>query len=50
VTIKGDSLAKHFPSKKMGNKPGKGQLILKCIFGVFTSSKNPTKFIPGFLP
>ena len=28
----------------------KGQLILKCPFGVFKSSKKPTKFFPGFLP
>ena len=30
--------------------PAKGQLILKCPFGVFKSSKKPTKKIPGFLP
>ena len=28
----------------------KGQLILKCPFGVFKSSKKPTKFFPEFLP
>ena len=28
----------------------KGQLILKCPFGVKTSSKKPTKFFPGILP
>ena len=28
----------------------KGQLISKCPFSVKTSSKNPTKFFPGFLP
>ena len=28
----------------------KGQLILKCPFGVKTSSKKSTKKIPGFLP
>ena len=28
----------------------KGQLILKCPFGVFKSSKKPTNFFPGFLP
>ena len=28
----------------------KGQLILKYPFGVFKSSKKPTKFFPGFLP
>ena len=28
----------------------KGQLILICPFGVFKSSKKPTKFFPGFLP
>ena len=28
----------------------KGQLISKCPFGVFKSSKKPTKFFPGFLP
>ena len=28
----------------------KGQLILKCPFGDFKSSKKPTKFFPGFLP
>ena len=27
----------------------KGQLILKCPFGVFKSSKKPTKIFPGFL-
>ena len=27
----------------------KGQLISKCPFGVFKSSKKPTKNIPGFL-
>ena len=28
----------------------KGQLILKCPFGVFKSPKKTTKFFPGFLP
>ena len=28
----------------------KGQLVLKCPFGVFESSKKPTIFFPGFLP
>ena len=28
----------------------KGQLISKCPFGVFRSSKKPTKFFKGFLP
>ena len=28
----------------------KGQLILKCPFGVFKSPKNPTKIFLGFLP
>ena len=28
----------------------KGQLILKCPFGVFKSPKKSTKFFPGFLP
>ena len=28
----------------------KGQLILKCPFGVFKSSIKPTKFFPWFLP
>ena len=28
----------------------KGQLILKCPFGVFKSSKKPTKISPVFLP
>ena len=28
----------------------KGQLILKCPFGVFKSFKKPTKLFPGFLP
>ena len=28
----------------------KGQLISKCPFGVFKSSKKPSKFFPGFLP
>ena len=27
----------------------KGQLILKCSFGVFKSPKKPTKFLLGFL-
>ena len=29
---------------------GKGQLILKCPFGVFKSPKKLTIFFPGFLP
>ena len=28
----------------------KGQLISKCPFGVFKSSKKTTKFLKGFLP
>ena len=28
----------------------KGQLISKCLFGVFKSSKKPMNFFPGFLP
>ena len=28
----------------------KGQLISKCPFGVFKSTKKPTKFLQGFLP
>ena len=28
----------------------KGHLISKCPFGVFKSSKKPTKICPGFLP
>ena len=28
----------------------KGQLIWKCLFGVFKSSKKPTNIFPGFLP
>ena len=28
----------------------KGQLIPKCLFGVFKSTKKPTKFLYGFLP
>ena len=28
----------------------KGQLISKCPFGVFKSSKKPTIFFAGFLP
>ena len=28
----------------------KGQLILKCPFGFFKSSKKSTRFFPGFLP
>ena len=28
----------------------KGQLILKCPFGVFKSPKKPTKIFPEFLP
>ena len=34
---------------KLKNTP-KGQLKLKCAFGVLKSSKTPTKFFPGFLP
>ena len=29
---------------------GKGQVISKCPFGVFKSSKKPMKIFPGFLP
>ena len=32
------------------NNETKGQLILKCPFGVFKSPKKPTKIFPGFLP
>ena len=28
----------------------KGQLISKCSFGVFKSTKKPTNFLWGFLP
>ena len=28
----------------------KGQLILKCLFGVFQSLKKPTKFFQDFCP
>ena len=28
----------------------KGQLISKCLFGVYQSTKKPTKFFKGFLP
>ena len=28
----------------------KGQLILKCPFGILKSPKKTTKFFPGFLP
>ena len=28
----------------------KGQLILKCPFGIFKSPKKPMNFFPGFLP
>ena len=38
-----------FPLSRYSELP-KGQLILKCLFGVFKSSKTPTKFFPGFLP
>ena len=34
----------------IGGSPIKGQLISKCPFGVFKSSKKPMKFFPGFLP
>ena len=30
--------------------PAKGQLVLKCPFGVFKSHIRPTNFFPGFLP
>ena len=33
----------------IGGYPIKGQLISKCPFGLFKSSKKPTKFFPGFL-
>ena len=32
-------------SSVAGNSSGKGQLILKCHFGVFKSTKKPTKFL-----
>ena len=32
------------------NPEAKGQLILKGRFGVFKSTKKPTKFLSGFLP
>ena len=32
-------------SSVAGNSSGKGQLILKCPFGVFKSTKKPTKFL-----
>ena len=28
----------------------KGQLISKCLYGVFQSTKKPTKLLEGFLP
>ena len=34
----------------IGGEGAKGQSISKCPFGVFKSSKKPTKFFPGFLP
>ena len=34
----------------IGAEGAKGQSISKCPFGVFKSSKKPTKFFPGFLP
>ena len=30
------------------NSPSKGQLISKCLFGVFVWTKKPTEFFPGF--
>ena len=39
-----------FKTKIAKSMPAKGQLISKCPFGVFKSSKKPTKFFPGFLP
>ena len=36
--------------KGIDNKIVKGQLISKCPFGVFKSSKKPMKFFPEFLP
>ena len=38
-----------FPPAAGGNF-FKGQLILKCSFGVFISSEKPTKFFLGFVP
>ena len=36
--------------KDMDNKNAKGHLISKCPFGVFKSTKKPTKFVQGSLP
>ena len=36
--------------RKTAEIGSKGQLISKCPFGVFKSTKKPTKFFPGFLP
>ena len=37
-------------SSVAGNSSGKGQLILKCPFGVFKSTKKPTNFYKDFCP
>ena len=53
VTINPEARSKHCESAlQQQASPGvtKGQLILKCPFGVFKSPKISTKFFPGFLP
>ena len=42
----------HLLSKPPGKLSlrAKGQVILKCPFGVFKSPKKPSNFFPGFLP
>ena len=32
------------------NCSAKGQLIMKCLFGVIVSTKKPTKILQGFPP
>ena len=44
-----DTLRQHKKVKKH-MEYSKGQLILKCLFGVIVWTKKPTKFFPGFLP
>ena len=44
------SVAENWVLSKKIEKIDKGQLILKCPFGVFKSSKKTRKFFPGFLP
>ena len=52
LIIKGhiDDIELFIIEKRESRYSSKGQLILKCPYGVFKSPKKPTKFFPGFLP